>query len=28
MPTCLDARSQGSALNLFLGHIGVLRTSN
>jgi hypothetical protein len=21
MPTCLDARSQGSALNLFLAHL-------
>ncbi len=25
MPTCLDARSQGSALNLFLGHIIISR---
>lgn len=23
MPTCLDARTQGSALNLFLGHVSV-----
>ena len=28
IPQCLDARSQGSALNLFLGHLNVARTIN
>jgi len=27
LPTCLDARSQGSALNLFLGHTAVFKLS-
>lgn len=26
IPRCLDARSQGSALNLFLGHVNVAKT--
>ena len=28
MPTCLDGRSQGSALNLFLGHMSVSKMNN
>lgn len=28
IPQCLDARSQGSALNLFLGHVTVARIMN
>lgn len=28
MPTCLDARTQGSALNLFLSHMAVSRMTN
>ena len=28
LPQCLDARSQGSALNLFLGHVTVARMMN
>ena len=28
MPTCLDGRSQGSALNLFLGHVCLSKIAN